>query len=109
MQDANNGYLVVFIPQGTPVADWNGLISLVKKTAGNEVTLATYHGRMFSSLGQSAKIVVTARGSLMEVRLNNVRVLQVVDTTYATGLIGLRIYGDPDNPCDASFASVTFH
>jgi hypothetical protein len=77
---------------------------LVKKTAGNEVTLATYHGRMFSSLGQSAKIVVTARGSLMEVRLNNVRVLQVVDTTYATGLIGLRIYGDPDNPCDASFA-----
>jgi RNA polymerase sigma factor (sigma-70 family) len=110
MQDADNGYLIIFAPAGTPIP-WNpsGYIRLIKKTAGNEVTLAAYHGRMFSSLGQSAKIVVTARGSLLEVRLNNVRVLQVVDTTYATGRIGLRIFGDPDNPCDASFASVTFH
>ena len=58
MQDANNGYLIVFIPEGTLVNDRLGQISLVKKTAGNEVTLASYHGRMFSSLGQSAKIAV---------------------------------------------------
>jgi RNA polymerase sigma factor (sigma-70 family) len=109
MQDANNGYRIVFIPEGTPVNGGIGQISLVKTMAGNEVALAAYHGRMFSTLGQSAKIAVTARGSLMEVRLNNVRVLRAVDATYAAGLIGLRIYGDPVNPCDATFANVTFH
>ena len=64
---------------------------------------------MLSSLGQSAKIAVTARGPLIEIRLKDVRVLRVKDTSYAAGLIGLRIFGDPEYPCDASFASVTFH
>ena len=103
MQDANNGYLIVLNP-------WNnaGRISLIKKTNGNEFTLAAYKGRVFSTRGPSAKITVTARGPLLEVLLNNVKILKATDTTFATGLIGLRIYGSPDYPCDASFASVTF-
>jgi hypothetical protein len=108
LQDANNGYIVIFAPPGTPRDD-AGHISLVKKTDGNEAVLATYQGRAFSIMGPSAKITVTARGSVMEIRLNNIRVLRIMDTTYATGLIGLRIYGDPEYPCDATFASVTFH
>jgi hypothetical protein len=60
-------------------------------------------------MGHSAKITVTARGSVMEVHLNNVRVLRVMDASFDTGLIGLRIYGDPDYPCDATFANVSFH
>jgi hypothetical protein len=104
MQDANNGYLVVFTP-------WNdaGRISLVKRADGNEVTLASYRGRVPSSKGPSAKITVIAQGPEIEVRLNNVSVLKVVDRTYAAGLIGLRIIGEPDFPCDATFASITFH
>jgi hypothetical protein len=104
LQDANNGYLIVLNP-------WNdaGHIFLIKKTYGNEVTLAAYMGRVFSSKGTSAKITVVVRGPLIEVRLNNTSILKVTDTTYATGVIGLRIYGSPDYPCDASFASVTFH
>jgi len=108
LQDANNGYLVIFAPAGTPRED-AGCILLIKKTEGTEVTLASYQGRVFSKLGQSAKIAVTAQGSAIEVHLNNVRVLRVMDTTYATGLIGLRIFGDPEYPCDATFASITFH
>lgn len=108
LQDANNGYLVIFAPAYTPRDD-AGQISLRKITDGNEVFLASYRGREFSTLGQSAKITVTARGSVIEVRLNDVRVLRVMDTTYATGLIGLRIFGDPDSPCDAAFSNVTFH
>ena len=108
LQDARNGYLVIFAPAGTPRED-GGCVLLIKKTDGNEITLAAYRGRVFSSLGQSAKIAVTARGSLIEVRLKDVRVLRVKDTTFTAGLIGLRIFGDPDSPCDATYASVTFH
>jgi hypothetical protein len=106
LQDANNGYLIIFAPADT-LRDDAGHISLIKKTDGNEVTLASYYGRL-SSMGQSAKITVAARGSVMEVRLNDVRVLRVMDTTFATGHIGLRIFGDPDYPCDATFSNVTF-
>jgi RNA polymerase sigma factor (sigma-70 family) len=106
LQDANNGYLIIFAPTDT-LRDDAGHISLIKKTDGNEVTLASYYGRL-SSMGQSAKITVAARGSVMEVRLNDVRVLRVMDTTFATGHIGLRIFGDPDYPCDATFSNVTF-
>ena len=110
LQDADNGYFIIFAPAGTPIP-WNpsGYILLIKKTDRNEVTLATYQGRVFSTLGQSAKIAVTTRGPVMEVRLNDVRVLRVMDTTYATGFIGLRIFGDPEHPCDATFSNVTFH
>ena len=107
MQDANNGYIIIFAPAGTPRVD-AGHISMIKKTGGNEVTLATYQGRVFSTVGQSVKITVTAQGPLIEVRLNGVRVLRVIDSTFITGLIGLRIFGDPESPCDATFAKVTF-
>jgi len=36
------------------------------------------------------------------------RILRTEDTTFASGLIGLRIYGDPIKPCDATFLKVTF-
>ena len=107
LQDANNGYLVIFAPAGTP-RDNAGSILLIKKTDGNEATLATYQGRVLSSQGQSAKITVTAKGPLIEVRLNDIRVLRVMDTAYPVGLIGLRIFGDTEYPCDATFSKVTF-
>ena len=107
MQDANNGYIVIFAPGGTPRVD-AGHISLIKKESGSETTLATYQGGMFLAMGQSAKITVAAQGPLIEVYLNGARVLRVMDSTFITGLIGLRIFGDPEYPCDATFAKVTF-
>jgi hypothetical protein len=59
-------------------------------------------------MGQSAKITVAAQGPLIEVRLNDVRVVRVMDSTFITGLIGLRIYGDPNFPCDATYSNLTF-
>jgi hypothetical protein len=107
MQDANNGYIIIFAPSGTPRDD-AGQIALLRKLSGEETILASYHGQVFSSMGQSAKVAVTARGPLIEVSLNDVRVLRVMDTTFSTGLIGLRIFGDADYPCDATFSKVTF-
>jgi Domain of Unknown Function (DUF1080) len=109
MQDADNGYLVLFVPDGTLWSAENGSqISLVKRSSGEEVTVASYRERGLSSAGQSAKITVTAKGPWIEVRLNGVRILRTEDTTFASGLIGLRIYGDPIKPCDATFSKVTF-
>ena len=110
MRDANNGYIVVFSPQGTPREDTGdaGQMVLLKRMSGNESVLASYHGRIFSSIGYSAKITVIAKGATMEVLLNGTRVLRVMDTTFASGLIGLRIYGSSDYPCDATYSKVTF-
>jgi hypothetical protein len=106
LQDADNGYIIVFAPADT-LRDDAGHMALVRRTGGQETTLATYNGHVFSSMGQTAKITVTARGSVIEVRLNDVRIMRVMDTTFARGLVGLRIYGDADNPCDATFSNVT--
>jgi len=108
MEDADNGYIVIYAPGGTPRWD-AGHIELVKRLGGNETTLAYYHGRVFSYMGQSAKITVSAEGPLIEVRLNGARVVRVVDSTFAAGLIGLRIYGDPDYPCDATYSDLRFN
>jgi hypothetical protein len=107
MLDAKNGYLIIFAPGGTPRPD-AGHIALVKRLDGSETSLGYYQGRVFSYMGQSAKITVAAQGPLIEVRLNDVRVLRVTDSTFAAGLIGIRIYGDPDSPCDATYSNLTF-
>jgi hypothetical protein len=102
MQDVKNGYLIIFVPE-----PW-GHIDLKKRLGGDETVLASYHGGILSSAGRSAKITVTASGPLIEVRLNGTRVLRVIDSTFITGLVGFRIYGSPDWPCDATFSKVTF-
>lgn len=110
MQDAANGYLIVFVPSNSP-RDPAGFIRLVKRTSGDETTIAAYQKQKLKLLGTrlSAKIKVVARGSLIEIFVNGVKVIQTNDSTFATGSIGFRIYGQADAPCDATFSKVTFH
>ena len=110
MRDADNGYIVIFAPVGTP-CPWNenGYIALIRKKAGEEVTLRSYNGRIFSVLGPAARIAVTAKGPWMTVRLNDVTVFRVADTNYSSGFIGLRIFGTEEYPCDATFSRLIFH
>ena len=110
MQDAGNGYLILFAPARTPVP-WNrsGFVAVVKKVSGTETTLVAYNNRKLSAIGQTAKIKVIARGSSIEVQLNGAKILHASDSTFATGHIGLRIFGDSNYPCDATFSKVTFH
>lgn len=107
LQDANNGYLVVFAPARTP-GNADGFIRLVKRLTGEETTLSTYQRRKLLTVGQSAKIKVTANGFQITVFLNGEKVLQAHDTTFGTGYIGFRIYGWGDFPCDATFSHVSF-
>ena len=105
LQDAGNGYLILFAPT-RPHAP--GFISVVKKTSGHETTLATYNKGNFSAFGQTAKIKVIARGPSIDVYLNGTKKLHVSDSTFTTGRIGLRLFGDPNYPCDSVFSKVTF-
>ena len=54
MQDAGNGYLIIFAPVRTP-CPWNrnGFVAVIKKTSGGESTLASYNRKM-SAIGQTA-------------------------------------------------------
>lgn len=110
LQDAGNGYLILFAPAHTPVP-WNrtGFVAIIKMVSGTETTLATYNKRKLSTLGQTAKIKVIARGPAIQVLLNGTKILETNDSTYATGRIGLRIFGDPNYPCDATFSGIAFH
>ncbi len=107
MQDANNGYFVLFVPDGTPWAAEKGShLSLIKRFDGEEVTLASFKRRR---LPQSAKITVTANEAEIKVRMNDTPVLDIHDTTFDSGYIGLRIYGDPKKPGGGSFSNLTFN
>jgi hypothetical protein len=60
-------------------------------------------------LPQSAKITVKAKGPLIEVRLNDIIILKSRDTTFSSGYIGLRVYGDPVKPSDTTFSNLIFY
>jgi hypothetical protein len=45
---------------------------------------------------------------MLEIRLNDHTVLQKQDPEFASGSIGLRVYGDSAGTCDATFSNVTY-
>jgi serine/threonine protein kinase len=107
-QDANNGYLAVFVPDGTAAArDDTSKISLLRRIAGEEKELGLFIRRGLSAPGQLEKLTFSARGSRLEVRLNDVVILSTNDSTFASGYVGLRVYGDPKYPCDGVFSNLT--
>jgi RNA polymerase sigma factor (sigma-70 family) len=110
-QDANNCYFVLFVPSNS-TADPAGFIRLVKRVSGNETTIVADSRdklRLLARHRQSAEIKVVARGPSITVFVNGYKVLHATDATFTTGYIGLRIYGQPDAPCDATFSHLHFY
>ncbi|MFZ0826585.1 MAG: DUF6263 family protein [Verrucomicrobiia bacterium] len=107
-QDSDSGYLAIFGPDGTPTAAWNGShIVLAKRTSGQEQELAIFKLRGRSAPGQMEKFTFSAKGSRLEIRMNDVIVLSADDTNYESGYIGLRVYGEPQYPSDGVFSNLT--
>jgi len=107
MQDEGNGYIAVFAPDGTPAAGGGVRITLLRRKSGEERELVIFKRRKLSGPGQMEKITFTARGSRLEVFMNDVSVIRTNDSTFDSGFIGLRIYGDPNYPCDGVFSNLT--
>ena len=107
MQDADNGYIVCYAPAGTPWAADNGShIQLKKRIAGAESDVATFTRR---GLPQTAKLTVVVRGSRIEVRWNDIPVLKTNDSTFASGFVGVRVYGDSGKPGDGTFSNLIYY
>ena len=103
MQDAQNGYLVILIPQGAK-GGTHGLY-LLKRVNGSENTLAASRGSL-PGTGQWATLAVEAGGNRIQVSLKGKRLIDHSDAAapgFAAGKIGLRIYGLAEAPCHASF------
>ena len=115
MQDVDHGYILIFCPTGTTWAERHPTYLILAKryidAAGNhyEGTLAALEGEKLASVGPKAKLEITARGPLIEVRLNGDKVLEARDDTSATGRIGLRTAGDAEVPSDATYSKLTIH
>ena len=109
LQDARNGYFIVFAPAYTRVHP-NAYLLLAKRVSGRQTTIAIYEKQNILATGYSAKIKVVAKGSLIQVYLNGTKVIEAEDTTFASGYLGLRISGFSSSyPCDATFSHVTFY
>jgi len=110
MQDRNNGYILVFCPAGTPwTSRFAAELLLVERTSGGERRLASFAGRKFISFGQQAKFEITARGPLIVVRMNGIKVIQAKDSSFPTGRIGFRTYADRGIPSDSTFSKLIIH
>jgi RNA polymerase sigma factor (sigma-70 family) len=107
LHDPENGYIAAFCPDGTPAARGDtAKICLLKRTAGEERELLIFKRR---GLPQSAKFTVIAKGSRIEIRLNDITILKTNDATFSSGFVGLRVYGDPTVPCDGTFSNLTVY
>lgn len=108
LQDGENGYLAIFAPDGTPSARADtSKIVLIKRQAGEERELAIFKRRGLSAPGQLEKFTFQANGTHLEIRLNDNPVIKTNDASFASGFIGLRVYGDPNYPSDGVFSNLT--
>ena len=62
MQDKDNGYLIVFAPDGTLILGNSGYIALIKEVSGGSIRIANFQKSALADIGLSAKIKVVARG-----------------------------------------------
>ena len=110
MRDPDHGYFLTFVPAGTAWTRHNTPhLDLIKISRGQEddgKILAVFEGRKLSRIGPHAKIEVLARGPLIEVRLNDAKVLEVRDDSFLTGRVGLRVAGDRPGPSDAVYSKL---
>ena len=110
VRNGNNSYIIQFVPNETPWAGANGgRIAIARRRSGRETILSAYRGPGLPFAGEPVKLTATVKGPWIGVYLNGVLLLQTTDRTFPAGRIGLRIFGDPDQPCDATFSNVTFY
>lgn len=92
LQDANNGYFIIYAPPYTRVNP-NGYLRLDKRVNGRNTLLAVYRKKKVVAAGRSARITVVAKGPLIKVYLNGDKLLEAADTTFTNGYLGFRIFG----------------
>lgn len=110
-QDVANGYLIIFEPDNLAFRSFGaGGVFLGKFVGGAFTDLAS--GAFTNSHpqpGGTAHMVVEAIGNQITVSIDGDQLISFNDTTFSSGKVGLRAYGDTTFPCDATWTNIEFH
>ncbi|MCC6179287.1 MAG: serine/threonine protein kinase [Chloroflexi bacterium] len=107
VQDAENAYLGVFVPEGAPqLKGRNGGVGLFKLTNGSMSPLALSRLPAMVQVRDTVRLRLAAHGQTLTLFLNSREVARVSDATFAEGKVGLRVFADAEGPCDATFANI---
>lgn len=100
--DGKNGYLVIFIPQGS--RGGNPGLWLAKRVNGDHSYPAS--SKVNYDLGEWVQITVEAYGTRVKVSLNGDLMIDFNDeeAPFTSGRLGFRCYGESTAPCEANFA-----
>jgi hypothetical protein len=93
VQDENNGYFLVFVPEG--VQGYESGLWFVRRVAGAHHYLWNAYPAPFPHAGQAVNLRVIGTGPTFRIFVNGVPVGSIADPTYASGMYGYRIFGDP--------------
>ena len=107
MEDENNGFLFILIPQGATAGE-PGLY-LKKRVEGSDDIVASAAPGNMPWLEDWATLSVEATGDSLRLYLNGDLVIEYEDTeapSFRYGRLGFHIYGDADAPCSARFRNV---
>jgi len=109
MQDARNGYILIFVPTGS--RGGNAGLYLVRRTNGRETTLAWTQTNL-PSIGEWANLAISVTEYHFVVSLNGQVLINYTDQNSSripSGAVGFRVYGDRQSPCSARFRLVELH
>jgi hypothetical protein len=106
MQDARNGYLVIFVPRNS--RGGNPGLYLVRRADGRETTL-TWSNVNLPSVNEWVSLSVVVSGNTFSVFMNGQPMITYTDSDESRirfGAVGFRIYGQRQSPCSARFRLV---
>ncbi len=107
MQDENNGFIFTLVPQGA--TEGTPGIYLAKRVDGTDNIVAATEADDIPFTEDWATLRVEATGDSLRLYLNGALVIGYEsgeDPSFPYGRVGLRIYGDAEEPCSSMFRSI---
>jgi len=104
-QDGDNAYVAVFIPEGTPLAAG---VQFYKKVGGAYTPLAIAPFTNPVQAGVFAHFEVQMVGTNAIVKVNGETLIDVNDSTFASGKVGLRAFASAAQPCDSVWDNIVY-
>ena len=98
-KDKNNLYILVFNPKFSK--DSQGSFLVIRRIGGKDTYFAGLE--LYKKNNEWIKAKIEARGKIIKIYADDNLVISVEDDNFSAGLVGLRIFGDILNGCDAYF------
>lgn len=107
IQDVAHCYQVVLFPEGSSAGRGGVYLRLRDWQKRDEIARYTEAG--WPRLGEKIHVLIVAVGDRIVVAVNGKEVIDIRDSTYRSGKVGLRVYGERDYPCDSWFDRIMIY